>query len=1153
MFKKALSFMLSMCVIGSTFALFPQKAEAAVQSKLAANSQVLVLQSDGRIFGWGDNSYGQLGIGDQKITNDKGQVQQGSSVSAVYTPVEITYFKNNGITVKDIYCAQNTSYVVDTNGKLYSAGDNTKGQCGIGSTTAQCKTWTKVPTVGNSSYSVGRLWCAYDTVFVENLKSELLCVFGSNESGQDGTGIIGDKRVPYEIPNSKTTNIADIYMGKSNSVIRMIGNTSNFYSGKVGNSNTDPTLTGGITAVNSTVYPSTSGRVGDTVLVGGAQQVSKFQPYCYFQVEKKNDSCGVPSCHSPEVNNQKGTFPDKLLNPPLNGNGISQSLAVGVNGVGSDMTWSQSNKCRYNYYHSVYYYFYGGRFGSGVSQVKYTGDRMICKDSNNDVYTAGLTGAKGALGTNNTATKLILHTSLNSARASKNATVNKLVAFNDVNYMTLNDSKKTMYSNGDNSYGQLGIGKTPSQLASSPAAHEVDTLSGKGVVDVQSDGYSTIALCGNGDIYTWGNNAYGFCGQGTDSSSIPYFTTPTLLASFKYIEGATPPSAVTGLTVPLISYVGDTVEVIWNSAGEGIKYIVEVKRDGGTWEALPRVTSNKVSLNVDKICKITVRVASENDFNLVSPWTTSPEVSWKARPTPPASIRVSPEYVQKGEEITITWASTGVVGVYQLQRSIDGGAWAAVTTGNVLEYKEPADEFWTNVKYRVCWKPSASSVEASSWVESKPIRIAQVLDKPSLLKAPGSVNVGDEIKLEWSDPENLGDYSFNLYRSTDNSSFTLIEEETSETTYTDIGDLTWGKVQYAVTCTDGFAETEQTMSGFVTIIGGTGGDKGDGGISGDDLADIIGGIIGGGGGGSGQIIDGIAISTLKQIANLKQTVFGSTGITVKGKFKSYEQLSNTGYDGYSEGLALPVQYQGTEKNLMVTGKLTFGGREYPIHWGDFEGPTEIKNITGTVNGYVFVPKADMTTNDPKLPCKLYVQDATEAYGVPRMSYQEVFEVGVDMENPKLEVDLNGEAKSISVKASDDVTGINRVSYRYKSTGTTSWSTEMRVPDTIYGVDGDLLSFTRNGKFIVKVAAYDNAGNVSEFISDETKFGSGVDAGESGSGGGIGEIETPDSSGMLPGDINVFRQSTPTFEIVIINGKQNDNSSFDRKTLEEIFK
>ena len=82
--------------------------ESVIQISCGSN-HTLVLTSEGRVYGWGDNEYGQVGCGKefgQKITN----------------LVELKTFTN--FSIKSIICSYIRSYALTTDGLVYSWGYN---------------------------------------------------------------------------------------------------------------------------------------------------------------------------------------------------------------------------------------------------------------------------------------------------------------------------------------------------------------------------------------------------------------------------------------------------------------------------------------------------------------------------------------------------------------------------------------------------------------------------------------------------------------------------------------------------------------------------------------------------------------------------------------------------------------------------------------------------------------------------------------------------------------------------------------------------------------------------------------------------------------------------------------------------------------------
>jgi hypothetical protein len=83
---------------------------------------------------------------------------------------------------------------------------------------------------------------------------------------------------------------------------------------------------------------------------------------------------------------------------------------------------------------------------------------------------------------------------------------------------------------GDNDLGQLGDGTFVDRVAPVAAG---GALSGKTITKFLAAGYRSMALCSDGTLYGWGDNAYGQCGD----DSTGKLNTPTLVAKTGALAG----------------------------------------------------------------------------------------------------------------------------------------------------------------------------------------------------------------------------------------------------------------------------------------------------------------------------------------------------------------------------------------------------------------------------------------------------------------------------------------------------------------------------------------------------------------------------------------------------------------------------------------
>ena len=137
-------------------------------------SHSLAVKSDGTLWAWGDNTYGQLGLGDTVSRSSPTQVGSLADWSSVAA-------------------GQYSSMAVKSDGTLWAWGDNAKGQLGFGDTVARSSP-TQVGSLTDWSLgAIGR----YHSLVVKADGS--LWAWGNNDKGQLGLGDLTSRSSPTQV------------------------------------------------------------------------------------------------------------------------------------------------------------------------------------------------------------------------------------------------------------------------------------------------------------------------------------------------------------------------------------------------------------------------------------------------------------------------------------------------------------------------------------------------------------------------------------------------------------------------------------------------------------------------------------------------------------------------------------------------------------------------------------------------------------------------------------------------------------------------------------------------------------------------------------------------------------------------------------------
>ncbi|MDZ7796529.1 MAG: T9SS type A sorting domain-containing protein [Candidatus Marinimicrobia bacterium] len=151
----------------------------------------VALDSDGKLYAWGDNYHGKLGVGDSSTINSNVPVEVDASGVL------------SGKTITAIAAVAGSSHTLalDSDGKVYGWGDNHYGQLGDGSSGYLNFSYVPVTVVTSgvlSGKTITAIAAGGDHTLA--LDSDMkVYAWGNDSQGQLGNGFDSDSEVPVEV------------------------------------------------------------------------------------------------------------------------------------------------------------------------------------------------------------------------------------------------------------------------------------------------------------------------------------------------------------------------------------------------------------------------------------------------------------------------------------------------------------------------------------------------------------------------------------------------------------------------------------------------------------------------------------------------------------------------------------------------------------------------------------------------------------------------------------------------------------------------------------------------------------------------------------------------------------------------------------------
>jgi E3 ubiquitin-protein ligase HERC4 len=182
----------------------------------------LALTCGGKLFSWGDNTSGQLGLGPNA----------GAKIS-VPQPIECLL----SLPIRFIACGGNHCILVSNSGAVYAWGQNLKGQLGLGDTENRPYP-TQIRSLRNQKITFVACGAEHTVCLTEDGG---VFSFGSGQYGQLGHGSKNEEQLPRKVIELMGTEVSQIACGQRHT-LALVPTRGRLYafglggSGQLGNS-----------------------------------------------------------------------------------------------------------------------------------------------------------------------------------------------------------------------------------------------------------------------------------------------------------------------------------------------------------------------------------------------------------------------------------------------------------------------------------------------------------------------------------------------------------------------------------------------------------------------------------------------------------------------------------------------------------------------------------------------------------------------------------------------------------------------------------------------------------------------------------------------------------------------------------------------------
>ena len=504
----------------------PMEGKTIVQIAAGADHS-LALDSGGALYAWGSNAYGQLGNG--TTTN-----------SSVPVAVKIAGTPLAGKTIVQIAAGANHNIVLTSDGAVYTWGWNYHGQLG-NNTKTNSNTIVAVQTIGTPIAGKKIVKIAAGQGHSLALTDDgMVYTWGRNDTGQLGNNATTDAMLPVAVtvtgtPMSNKT-IVEIASGARHSLA--IDSSGKVYawghngSGQLGNNSTVNALTPVAVqapADKNIIQVSGSGWLGasSSALTSNGAVYSWGRDLDGQLGDGTNNDSSVPVITTINLVDTPST-PTHVMAKPGDTTAIISWQAPIVSG-GQNITG-----------YVLQYQAIGASSWTTVNVAAAATLHTTTGLTNDQTYRVRL-AAKTTAGTGDFSNVVLvtphakpvitnISPAIGPVAGGQNVTLTGtnfilkskkiMQTVNGNGYSLALSADSTIYTWGRNEYGQLGNGVTATNSPVPVAVKTAGTpMEGKTITQLSAKVWYALALASDGTVYSWGFNSWGQLGNGTSGTA----------------------------------------------------------------------------------------------------------------------------------------------------------------------------------------------------------------------------------------------------------------------------------------------------------------------------------------------------------------------------------------------------------------------------------------------------------------------------------------------------------------------------------------------------------------------------------------------------------------------------------------------------------